>query len=745
MVRGTARDLEGVRVMDDGVRDLGSLVPDGRLDGVAREPIPPSIPARAGGTAAAPGTASATPGAARAPTPFGALPPGVLEDADALGLEGTLGRLAELLAHRGTGAGLCVGLLGGPGTGKSFALDRLNARIRALSDAAAGAGRGPFLSRVHVQPIDGASLEGDPVAALAAKLHAGLRRPYPDFAREAGHAARDPHVVLREVNDKLDEVRRRLDSERRALDDAGSRRARLVETVLYEAAGSQVDAYARANRAGIENRLTAFGINGDPLRNYKDLVRLVSGPGSRVGLALRSLWAFKGQTKLIVAAVVLVAAGVGLGVAIDDPSRWLDGLRSGPEAGARVATWFADHGDWLATARTLAFAGAALAIVVNGLRAFTFLQPVFKGERLLRADLDGRRRDLDGLYAYQTKRVDTLDADVERLTREGAEAERRVGGKGSEAPSPFQPDAAAQAQGFFALLGAMMADGGREAGAGRANGTAGDGGGVPQRIVLAIDHLDAVAPERARAILDALHRSLGAGLAAVVAADPARLATAPGGVGGDATMDDLRRWIAVPVRVDGGAAGRDHRSLVQAALGIARPATTVRRKPDASTSVLDEPVTVAEASMLTGLAGLAGPSPRAVKRFVDLYTLLRADARPGGQGRDGVGQDGVGQDGVGQDGVGQDGTVEHEGHGGRGALALMLALAAGGTEAEKASVAAALRGGDGARDEGASSFDLAQASPRLRAGLEAARALDGGITVAAATAAMRRAAMFAIR
>ena len=695
-------------MVDGGVRDLGSIIPDGRPDGVTREPIPPGIPG--------PAPSAGERGAPRAlPTPFG----GASEDADALGLDETLGRLAELVAHRGTAAGLCVGLLGGAGSGKSFALDRLAARIRALSGAAAGAGRGPFLPRIHVQPIDAASLEADPVTALAAKLHAGLRRAYPDFAREAGHAARDPHIVLREVNEKLDEVRRRLDSERRALDDAGSRRARLVETVLYEAAGSQVDAYARANRPGIEGRLNAFGINGDPIRNYKDLVQLVAGPGSRFGLALRSLYAFKGQTKLIVTAVLLVAVGVGLGIATDDQSRWLDALRSGPQAGATVANWFADHMDLLATARTVAFVGAALAILANLLRAFAFLQPVFKGARLLGADLDNRRRDLDGLYAYQTKRVDTLDADVERLTRESAAAERRVGGTGASEPaSPFQPEAAAQAQGFLALLGTMMAEGGKGGqgsegkGSGQAGGQVSGGQAAPQRIVFAIDHLDAVAPQRARAILDALHRSLGTGLVAIVAADPARLDGGPDG----SPSGDLERWIQVPLRVDSGAAERDYRPLVQAALGIARAVPAAPRKLDASTSVLDAPVTVNEATMLSGLAGLAGPSPRAVRRFVDLYAFLRADETRT-----------AGADGV-QDGGG----------GGRGALALILALAAGGTEAEKASVAAALG------HDGASPFTLPQASPRLRAGFEAARALDGGFTVAAATAATRRAAMFAI-
>ena len=164
---------------------------------------------------------------------------------------------------------------------------RLAERVRALAATAAGLTERPFLSRVHVQAIDAASLEGEPALGLAARLHAGLRQPYPDLSRELGHAARDPHLVLREINEKLDDARRRLDSERRALDDAGSRRARLAETVLYEAAGSQVDAFARANRAQIEQRFRSFGIFGDPLRDYKDHVQYVSGAG-KFGLTLRA-------------------------------------------------------------------------------------------------------------------------------------------------------------------------------------------------------------------------------------------------------------------------------------------------------------------------------------------------------------------------------------------------------------------------------------------------------------------------
>ncbi len=673
-------------MVDVGVRDLGGARAELRPDGAAREPIPPTIPT-------GPKAASIAGGVVRAaPSLFGGT------NVDALGLDDTLGRLAELAVHRGTAAGLCIGLLGGPGAGKSFALGRLTAHLRDLAAAAERVGGSPFLSRVHVQPIDAASLEGDPVTALAAKLHGGLRGRYPDFAREAGHAARDPHAVLREVNEKLDDARRRLDSERRALDDAGSRRARLVETVLYEAAGSQVDAYARGNRASLEARLAAFGIAGEPVRTFKDLVQLAAGGSS--GLTLRAFWAFKGQTKLIVAAFALAALGIGLGIAIDDQVRWLDALRAAPQAGAGAADWAEAHMGLLATTRTLAFAGAGLALAANVVRAVAFLQPIGKGVRLLRADLDGRRRDLDGHYAHQTKRVDMLDADVERLTRESSEAERRAGGIGSgEAPSPFQPDASGQAQSFLALLGAMMAGQGRPSLEGQGVPAA------PQRIVLAIDHLDALAPDRARAILDALHRSLGFGLVAIVTADPTRLTGAPEAAGRDA----LERWIQVPVRIDAGAAVRDYAPLVRATLGqaaLGRPPEerTSAGRPDASASVLDQPVTEAEAVMLTALAGLAGRSPRAVKRFVDLYALGR-----------------------------------HGADDARGPFALMLALALGGAPAEQESVAAALRG------DAAAPFAAPDGGARLRAAIEAMKAYGGNVSVAEAAEAARRAAPYSLR
>ncbi len=676
---------------DAGLRDIGAIVPGergGDMDRIApalqprRTPdlaVPAPLPAPVPSAPVPSATAAVlvTP----APTPRAAFGGDLPAGADALGIDDTLAHVAELVAHKNAATPLCVGLLGGAGTGKSFALARLGQRIRDLATAAGAAKGTPFLTRVHVQPVDAASLDGDPALGLAARLHAGLRQPYPDLARELGHAARDPHLVLREVNEKLDDARRRLDSERRALDDAGSRRARLTETVLYEAAGSQVDAYARANRSMIENRLIGFGVTGDAVRNYKDLVQYVSGSG-KVGIALRALWAYKGQTKLIVTAIVLVAIAVGLGIAIDNQDVWLADLRGGPKAGSAVADWLDMHMNLLGLARNGAFALAALAIVADVWRAFAFLTPIFKGVRLLDGDLDVRRHDLDGLYAHQTKRVDTLDADVERLTRESAEAERRVGYTGPATlnePSPFETASiAGQGQNFFATLARVMAEPNRQA---------------PQRIVIALDHLDAIPPARARELLDALHRMAAAGLVTLVACDPARLGT-------DARAD-LERWVQVPVQLGASGAERDYGALVQAALGRGGvPAAA--SKPDASRSALDRPVSNDEAALLSALAGLAGPAPRGVKRFVNLYALAR---------------------------------LRDEGR--SGPLALMLALAQGGTSDEKAAVATALAG----RDQ-ASSFDLPTAGLRLRGALAAAVAADGPFNVAEAARAARQAAVY---
>src|ERR1700722_9333811 len=175
------------------------------------EPIAPSLPARP----SQPVTTSSTSPASRTaqkprPSVFAAdIPLGN----DALGQTGALRPLAELAAHRDAETPLAIGLLGGPGAGKSFALATLLADVEALSAAS----NDTMVRRVNIVKIDAATLDGEPSVALAAAVYDKLGTAYPEFVREAAHAARDPHVVAREAAQRLDDARRRLDSERQSL------------------------------------------------------------------------------------------------------------------------------------------------------------------------------------------------------------------------------------------------------------------------------------------------------------------------------------------------------------------------------------------------------------------------------------------------------------------------------------------------------------------------------------------------
>ena len=193
------------------------------------------------------------------------------------GLDPTFARLAELALHRRTGTPVTIGILGAgraAARASRWSAPSIAGPRHSPRAAEKTASNSPFVSRVHVAKIDAASaFTGDPGNGAGRRnVHAGLRGPYPDLAREIGHGARDPHAALREANDKLDESPPppRF-GERRALDDAGSRRARLVETVLYETSGSAVDAYARARTApGWSDASPASASAATPIRSYKD-------------------------------------------------------------------------------------------------------------------------------------------------------------------------------------------------------------------------------------------------------------------------------------------------------------------------------------------------------------------------------------------------------------------------------------------------------------------------------------------
>ena len=509
---------------DTGLGALGAIVPGSRL----AEPnaVPPRPPA----------SRIVEPEAVPSRTIFAAdLPDGP----DALGLDAPLGLLAGLAAHARIETPLTIGLFGPSGSGKSFALTKL---IRSIEDLRAASPASPTIGEIVTLRVDAAHIEGHPATALAGALHAGLARTFPALAAEAAHAARDPRAAASEALERLDMARRKFEAEKRSLDDASAKRARLAETILYQTPGSQVDTYASANKARIKGLLSKLGVAGDPLLAYKDMVQAIASThgAARAGFVTRAFFAFKGQMRLIATAILLVALGTALGFAIDEHTAWLGWLRAS-ESSVAIANWLEAHLDLLASLRGIIFVAAAVALGVNVWRASRLLQLVFRGKALLQAELAVARRETDGLFAHQARRVEALAAEVNILSRRAAEAEKRavdalpVSSTLGE-PSPFAIDTATeQAQAFAAAVGAMIA---RPC----ATRPGKSGGWAPGRIVLALDHLDAVPASRGREILVCARSLFDQGFVMLIAADSARLA----GAAGEPSLD---KWIQVPFQI----------------------------------------------------------------------------------------------------------------------------------------------------------------------------------------------------
>ena len=660
----------------DGLETKGNVGEGGMRDfagGRRPEPIAPSL--SPGGAGNGNRNESGTARPAKKSKIFAAdLPHGD----DVLGLTAALQPLAELAVHCDTEAPLTIGLLGGPGSGKSFALAKLVAQIEALSTIEPGSAEATFLNPIASLKIDALELSGElPAVALAGALYDELAGAFPDLAREAAHAVRDPLVVAREAAEQLDIGRRRLDTERQNLAEIESRRARLTETILFEQPGSQIDAYARANRAKIESRLEGFGITGDAIQNYKSMLRDIAesgGASARAGAALRSFWAFKGQTRLLVTAVILILVGLGCDAASTHQTAWLAWLRGANQAFAPSAAWLAANVAWLEVVKQFAFVGAGLAIAANLWRGGRFMRPFFRGIRLLEAEVAARRRDLDGLYAHQMRRVDALAADVELIGRRAAEADRRAASAGPLGadhhvePSPFANlTPKSQAERFFGAISGAIQRGWR-------GGTPVTATALPRRILVALDNVDCLPQPKASELLGAARRAFDhAGFVTLIAADPARLTAA---MPADSSQDRraaLEKWVQVPFRIGAGLDDGRYAALVDHALGRSETIQTEAVRPRSQLGALDWSISAEESNLLTALAPLAGQSPRAVKRFVNLYRIARAQAPAD-----------------------------------KAILGFMLALDQGGSSAEIATVEKALATG-----EPDSAFVIEQGNPRL--------------------------------
>ena len=503
--------------------------------------------------------------------------------------------LAELCLSPEAETPFAMALVGGRGAGKSFALRRLLDRI-----AKKGGGK------AVVAEVD-ASRSGDPASAVAAAVFAALERDsggvhYSALADEAAQAAVDPRLAAAHAADRHDEIVARLEQERRARDEVEGRRAKLADALLFETPGSRLDTFVRARRTLIDSRLRRFGfVEGDGDMNYRALVRDLSGPRgmSRTGLFVRAIFAYPGQKRLIGFAIFAFALAFMLDrIGRPDIDAW---LRAASAQTAPALDWLKAHGD----AAEYAFDGLLVlgvaSLALNLWRAAGFTGLLFRGLRLLKSDLRERRRELDAHATRLERRVASLQLEADSAHQRAEAMLKRAGGGAptSRPPGPAfaAPDPSGAARAFMAELGRAMG---------------GAAPAAPRRLVIALDHLDALPPPQARRFLETAVRLAGPGAVVIVAADLARF--------GAEARELAESLFEVVYDVEGlGAEAMASRLLGPLS---AAPLGEIDGPP------LTTPLDALELRHLQAASALIGPRPRALKRFYNAYRLARLGPAP---------------------------------------------------------------------------------------------------------------------
>lgn len=487
-----------------------------------------------------------------------------------------LERLAELAARSDAPTPFAFGLLAPAGGGKSSALGWLGEKI---------ADSGALVVR-----LDASELDAAPEQALAGALFRALAPQHGALAEaaaaDAAHFRADAGALHRAAREKLDATRRQLIVEKQALAGSENRRAALKDRLLFETPGARVNLFMRKIKTGFAPRLRGFGFSGDPLASLRDLIRDVSdrgGLGARLLTSLRALYAFRGQTGLLIYAALSYGLGRGLDWTASHQGQLLDQLASTGSAGAQSVEFLREKLFWLAPAAQ-GFGWLALALIALNLwRAFAFMRPLVHGAALLDRDLADHRRDVEQTLALQARHVEQLEAEAEALSRQAAEAERRSNAAGvSRAPPAFLLEDASsrqtvEATGFLQALSRRLA------------------GARP--IVVAVDGLERLEqPARAFARQQALLAQPG--FLAIFALDPSWFEAAP---------EDFARGVQLPLRLD--------RAFFAEAVALAP---------------LDAPLSALETRLIAAVAPLAGPNPRAQKKWRNFYRFLRPAAAEAG-------------------------------------------------------------------------------------------------------------------
>lgn len=144
-----------------------------------------------------------------------------------------------------------------------------------------------------------------------------------------------------------------------------------------------------------------------------------------------------------------------------------------------------------------------------------------------------------------------------------------------------------------------------------------------RRLIFFVDNIDLLEPERALKWMERAVDALGPGTAMVVGFDSTRLAQTSENSDGQARLDRIFSIV-----VDMGAAGRiDPARLLVRQLETRGSGLGVLENDDggAAARAITQNLTADESTMLAALAPHLRATPRAIKRFLNIYRLLRAE------------------------------------------------------------------------------------------------------------------------
>ena len=293
------------------------------------------------------------------------------EGADVLEVAAVVQPLAQLCVSGQVQTPFLAAIAGGPGAGKTFALKRLARAIEACAGASGA------LKRVVVARVD-ASDGAEAAVALASAAYAALDSEpggvdYSALLDESTHAGGDPLRAAKAASDRHDDTVRKLEAERVQRDEVEARAARLADALLFETPGSRVDVFARARRGAIDARLRRFGLAGsDAGASYRDLVRDMEtmGTGGRASVALRSIWAYAGQRRLLLWAIGAFILGAAVSFLHGDAAQ--SAIHGAAAQVAPAGDWIAAHGTWFERAAQILYLLGALALALNLWRAISF-------------------------------------------------------------------------------------------------------------------------------------------------------------------------------------------------------------------------------------------------------------------------------------------------------------------------------------------------------------------------------------